>query len=44
MAEKRHWKEIDALYAIGIILVIIGHSHSSDWSKFVGMPLDWGII
>ena len=26
---KRHWKEIDALYAIGIILVLIGHSHSS---------------
>ena len=43
MAGKKHWNEIDSLYAIGIILVIIGHSHSSDWSKFAGTALEWGI-
>lgn len=31
---KRRWKEIDNLYAIGMILVVLGHSHSSDWSSF----------
>ena len=36
---KRHWNEIDGLYAIGILLVLIGHSHSSDWSKFQNTPL-----
>ncbi|MBO5567410.1 MAG: acyltransferase [Clostridia bacterium] len=34
METKKRWQEIDALYAIGIILVLIGHSHSSDWAKF----------
>ena len=27
-------KEIDVLYFLGIFLVLIGHSHSSDWSQF----------
>ena len=30
MGENRRWKEIDVLYTIGIILVLIGHSHSSN--------------
>ncbi len=29
-------KEIDFLYTLGTVLVIFGHSHSSDWSKFTG--------
>ncbi len=29
---KRRFREIDALYALGILLVLIGHSHSSDGS------------
>ena len=36
MTAKRHWHEIDWIYTIGILLVIIGHSHSSDWSSFRG--------
>lgn len=31
---KKVWPEIDALYTIGTVLVILGHSHSSDWSTF----------
>lgn len=35
MIEKRKpW--IDNLYAIGLILVVLGHSHPSDWSSFSG--------
>ena len=37
---KRHYEEIDILYAIGIVLVLIGHSHSSDWSRFSGTVLE----
>ncbi len=36
MAEKKHLVEIDGLYFIGIFLVILGHSHPSDWSLFHG--------
>ena len=36
---SRRWKEIDCLYAIGFILVLIGHSHPSDWSSFEGSVL-----
>ena len=32
--KSRRWNEIDILYTIGIVLVLIGHSHSSDWSQF----------
>lgn len=38
MATKRFY-EIDNLYAIGTLLVIFGHSHSSDWSRFDTTPL-----
>lgn len=41
---KRRWKEIDVLYTIGIILVLIGHSHSSDWSSFRGTILEKAIL
>lgn len=40
----RRWAEIDNLYAIGIILVVLGHSHSSDWSTFSGTVLNPMII
>ena len=30
---KRRLTEIDFLYAVGVFLVIFGHSHSSDWSR-----------
>lgn len=36
----KRWSEIDALYAIGIILVVFGHSHSSDWNDFAGTILN----
>lgn len=32
--KARRWNEVDFLYTIGIVLVLIGHSHSSDWSQF----------
>lgn len=41
---KKRWKEIDVLYTIGIILVLIGHSHSSDWSTFRGTILEKAIL
>ena len=43
MAESKRWKEIDALYTMGIILVLIGHSHSSDWSAIQGTAWEKGI-
>lgn len=43
MAMQR-WNEIDVLYAIGILLVILGHSHSSDWSTFKNTPLEYIIL
>ncbi len=33
---EKHYYQIDNLYAIGTLLVILGHSHSSDWSLFAG--------
>ena len=33
---KRRYSQIDVLYTIGTLLVIFGHSHSSDWSKISG--------
>ena len=38
MNPKRYY-EIDILYAIGTLLVVLGHSHSSDWTKFQGTIL-----
>lgn len=40
MVEKKRDLRIDALYAIGTLLVLIGHSHSSDWSVFRGTVLE----
>lgn len=37
---KKRWNEIDVLYALGIILVVLGHSHSNDWSSFSGTILE----
>lgn len=39
----RRWSEIDNLYALGIVLVVFGHSHSSDWSSFSGTILEAAI-
>lgn len=44
MKEKRHWSQIDLLYTLGIVLVLIGHSHSSDWSAFSGTILHRAIL
>ena len=44
MNKKTHWRVVDSLYAIGIVLVLVGHSHSSDWSKFENTPLYWIIL
>lgn len=34
-------KEIDFLYALGTILVVLGHSHSSDWTRISGTPYEF---
>ena len=34
-------KEIDFLYTLGTILVIFGHSHSSDWTRIAGTPYEY---
>lgn len=34
-------KEIDFLYTLGTILVIFGHSHSSDWTRISGTPYEY---
>lgn len=31
---KRQWHEVKVLYALGLLLVVIGHSHSSNWDTF----------
>ena len=36
MKTGKRYPWIDVLYSIGIILVIFGHSHPSDWSVFSG--------
>ena len=43
MKNKRYWPQVEILYALGILLVLIGHSHSSDWSTFEGTILDYVI-
>lgn len=40
MSDKKHNYVIDVLYAFGTILVIAGHSHSSDWSTFSDTALN----
>lgn len=40
LAKQRHYAEIDHLYTIGIVLVVLGHSHSSDWNTFSGTILE----
>lgn len=44
MSEKEkpgRLKEIDILYAFGVILTIIGHSHPNDWTTFPGKPIEF---
>ena len=33
---KKRFSEIDALYTMGILLAVLGHSHPSDWTTFYG--------
>lgn len=33
-------KEIDFLYTLGTVLVVFGHSHSSDWTRIAGTPYE----
>ena len=44
MDQKKRWPQIDILYTLGIVLVLIGHSHSSDWSTFEGTILHKAIL
>lgn len=37
---NKRLKEIDFLYTLGTILVIFGHSHSSDWARIAGTPYE----
>ena len=39
-AQNKRYHEIDNLYIIGILLVILGHSHSSNWTAFSGTVLE----
>lgn len=43
---KKRYTEIDVLYALGTLLVIAGHSHSSNWDRFQGtiLPTIIGVI
>lgn len=36
MSESKRYYQIDVLYSIGVLLVILGHSHYSDWNLFQG--------
>lgn len=40
-AKTKHLKEIDILYAFGVILTVFGHSHPSDWSAFPVKPIEF---
>ena len=40
----RRWHWIDGTYATGTILVILGHSHSVDWTTFYRTPLERMIL
>lgn len=42
MTKHKYW-QVDNLYAIGTVLVVLGHSHSSDWSTFAATPLNTAI-
>lgn len=36
MKSRQRYSWIDILYAMGIVLVVIGHSHPSDWTVYTG--------
>ena len=38
---SRRYHEVDFMYTLGVILVLIGHSHSSDWTKIYGTPIEY---
>ena len=39
-ADTKRWNEIDVLYTLGTLLVVFGHSHSSDWNHLTGTILE----
>ena len=41
LEEKKHFHEIDVLYALGAILAILGHSHPNDWNAFPGQWVEF---
>ena len=44
MTNERHGKkinEIGLLYAIGVLLTILGHSHPNDWTTFPAQPVEF---
>ena len=41
---KKRVPQIDALYTIGIILAVLGHSHPSDWTLFARTPYETLIV
>ena len=36
MTESKKIPQINGMYFLGTLLVILGHSHTSDWSAFSG--------
>lgn len=40
---SKRYPKIDVLYTLGILLVLFGHSHSSDWNTFEGTILQSAI-
>lgn len=44
MSSVKRYPYIDNLYTIGTLFVLLGHSHSSDWSTFSGTLLEKAIV
>ena len=44
MEQKKHWPQVVTLYVLGIALVLIGHSHSSNRSAYEGTLLFYTVF
>lgn len=40
MKSGKRYSWIDILYTMGIVLVVLGHSHPSDWTVYAGTFLE----
>lgn len=40
MINLKRFNQIDVIYTIGTLLVLLGHSHYSDWNLVYGTPMD----